>query len=873
LLLHKIEVDNSWGERILCSQELPAPTAWADGPVAPSDLRKVRRACFKTPVSKQYDYVLKNKNIVPVLGHRVRAKGELKLSNENLIQFEKLCVRTRNFSNTALRKALREVDPNDKVKNFFIVSWVKLKMISLVFPSVVEVCYILLRQLHNLRFQEDYDELLEYLTSSRRFRNKKLDLSRPLNWTVGVGVSSTSGSVISHAVGSPLHRITEIYQSIDIELMIPLTVFPRWEYRKESKLNYSFLPKVSSQQISLFRKCVAKYLRENPLKNLFHPPPEVLPKVGSSLYNDGGVEREDWISPKISWQSGFKWQSFNPRPLQTREVWLPDKVTKISNSFWMTVGRQILLSDPRYPDPDPEVTWERIKDRLSSIGVFDISAFGLQYPREYLCEIADEIAYQWPSPDVQEQADILRKIFDKVSLELPNGRFVYPTRGIGLGYYEDLKTIGIMSILYNLDVISLYGDQGILSSDSAIEGFRRIKLFGFHQKPDKEKILIQNLKWSGRVMDSRSCEKPKLYIESFQSIFDREFHWERKQAICSFYEQFPELKERVSKYIAPFYPLLYGYEFNKAEINWSVEDGGLRPTLPMAGWIRTHKIRHLRTPRDQIVDNMVYSSIFFTEWKRTKALDFQVKRKEAYRHSKLFPSEVWEYSNPVLVLNKTKTPKFNITQSSVTEMMDLKMVASCGLSLGRVTHNLFGESLYKAIVQCGRHSNPFEAYATGGYHVQTAWRAPAAVSAETQALVDNLYWNLDKVFYYTTSRREQPPPQKREVYQLYGLKRKIEGERIPHWGKVPDNFERDSEGKLTHKKIKFDDLLHLQSSEKNSAIVQPVTNVLDDLRNRLQDSIDSSAFNFEEEESCLEDSDFEFEDIDEDAYESLLIED
>jgi hypothetical protein len=500
------------------------------------------------------------------------------------------------------------------------------------------------------------------------------------------------------------------------------------------------------------------------------------------------------------------------------------------------------------------------------------TAFGLQYPREYLCEIADAIAYHWPSPDVQEQADILKKIFSKVTLELPNGRFVYPTRGIGLGYYEDLKTIGIMSIMYNLDVISLYGDQGILSSEDAIEGFRRIKLFGFHQKPDKEKILVQNLKWSGRIMDSRSCQKPKLYIEAFQSIFDREFHWERKQAISSYYEQFPELKERVSKYLAPHYPMLFGYEFNIAEINWSIEDGGLRPCLPAGGWIRTHKIRHLRTPRDQIIDNMVYSSIFFTEWKRTQALDFQVKRKKAYKESKPFPSEVWEYSNPVLVLNKTKTPKFNITQSSVTEMMDLKLVASCGLSLGRVTHNLFGESLYKAIVQCGRHQNPFEAYATGGYQVRTAWRAPAAVSRETQDLVNSLYWNLDRVFYYTTSRREQPPPQKREVYQLYGLKRKLEGERIPAWGPVPKGFERDSEGRLTHKKVRFEDLLNVSSFEKNSTKVEPVTSVLDDLRDRLQDSFESSAFNFEEEESGLSDCLDEFEDIDEDAYESLIIE-
>ncbi|USW07210.1 putative RNA-dependent RNA polymerase [Downy mildew lesion associated ormycovirus 5] len=745
-------------------------------------------------------------------------------------------------------------------------------MISLVFPSLKEVCYLLLRQLHNIRFQEEYDEMLEYITSSTRFHNGKLDMSASLNWVVGMGVNATSGTVVKHEIGSPIHTIVKIYQQIDTSLIIPLTVFPRWEYRKESKLEYSFLPKVSSQQISLFRKCVDKYLRESSIKSVFHPPPEVLPKVGSSLYNDGGVEREDWIAPKLSWSSGFKWQSFNPRPLQTREVWLPDKVTKISNSFWMSVGRQILLADDRYPHPDPEVTWERIRERLDSVGVFDISAFGLQYPREYLCEIADAIAHEFPSPDIQEQAGILRKIFEKVSLTLESGEVVYPPRGIGLGYYEDLKTIGIMSILYGLDVISLYGDQGILSSEDAQEGFRRIKLFGFKQKPDKEKIHIRNLKWSGRIMSRNALEKPKLLIESFQSIFDREFHWERKQAIASYYEAFPEMKERVSKYLVPWYPLLYGYEFNRMDSQWSIHEGGVSGLKPMSGgWIRTLKIRHLRSPRDQIIDNMTYSSMFFVEWKRTQAKDFSILRKEAYRNSIPFPSEVWEYSRPILELNNTKKPSFSLMQSSVSEMMDLKLVAALGLSLGKVTHNLFGENLYKAIVQCGRHQNPFEAFSTGGYQVKTAWRSAAAVSKETQELVDSLYWNLDKMWLYTTSRREPLPSIRKEFYQIQGVKRTLEGSKYPSWGNTPTGFVREPDGTLTHKKIRYEDLQHLNPCESKGSMVQPVSDVLSDLRNRFNDSIDSTAFDFEAEDIDSDDA-LDFEEYDEDLYETLVYE-
>jgi hypothetical protein len=771
-----------------------------------------------------------------------------------------------------LRKAISQVKPSEEVACFFKVSWVKLKMISLTFPSLKEICYLLLRQLHNLSFQEEYDEMMEYLFSSVRFSTGNMDFSRPLGWTTGVGVSSTSGRVVNHAVGSPLHRIAQIYQALPRSLMIPLTVFPRWEYRKESKLEYSFIPKPHDKQVSVFRNYVKLYLKGLKLNKIFQPPPEVLPKVGSSRYNDGGVEREDWERPKISWTSGFKWQSFNTKPLQTREVWLPDKATKISNSFWMVVGRQILLSDDRYPDPDPEVTWSKIKDRLSSVGMFDISAFGLQYPREYLVAIAECIAYEFPSPDIQEQTDILKRLFSKVSLQMPDGKFLYPPRGIGLGYYEDLKTIGIMAILNQFDIISLYGDQGIISSEDAIPAFRQLKLFGFKQKPEKEKIHIRSIKWSGRIMSSRSCEKPRLYLEAFQAIFDREFHWERKQAIASFYEQFPELKYRVSKFLVPHYPFLYGWEFDKKESTWPIEEGGISATAnPMGGWLRTLKIRHLKSPRDQIVDNLVYSSPFFVDWKRTEAKDFQIKRKEVYKRAVPFPSEVWEYSNPKVVLNKTKHPSFDITQASVSEMMDLKLVAEVGLSLGKVTHNIFGDNLYKALVTCSRAPNFFEAFSTGGYTVKTVWRAPPAVPSESLALVERLYWNLDKMYLYTCSRREASYDEKKPFYQIQGTKRTLEGAKYPSWGNTPAGFERDPEGKLTHKKIRFEDLPNLTPFERKESKVENVSNILDDLRFKESRSADNDGFQFDSIIEDLQDSDFEFEDIDDSLYESLVI--
>jgi hypothetical protein len=271
---------------------------------------------------------------------------------------------------------------------------------------------------------------------------------------------------------------------------------------------------------------------------------------------------------------------------------------------------------------------------------------------------------------------------------------------------------------------------------------------------------------------------------------------------------------------------------------------------------------------------MLYSSPFFVQWKRTEAKSFQLERVKAYRNSAPFPSEVWEYSRPVISLNKTKKPSYTLSQASVSEMMDLKLVATLGLSMGKVTHNLFGENLYKAIIQCGRHQNPFEAYSTGGYSVKTQWRSAAAVSSETISLVENLYWNLDKIHYYMNSRRDTEPFSfnKKEFYQIQGYKRSLEGVKYPNWGGTPAGKERNDTGHLVHKKVRYEDLLFLDPCESKGSIVRPCSDVLTDLKNRFNDSLDSEAFNFEAEECLSEDFESEVEDIDDSIYDTLVYE-
>jgi len=508
-----------------------------------------------------------------------------------------------------------------------------------------------------------------------------------------------------------------------------------------------------------FRKRVRKFLRFSSLKSIYIPPPSVLSRVGSRLYNDGGDVRHDYEMPRKSFNSGFKLQVFNPKPYQTREVWLPDKSTKISNIFWMTVGRQILLSEKCYPDDDPEVTWERIRHRLNNFGYFDISAYGLQYPREYLLVVAEEIRDMYSNPDIYEQVDILRTIFSNVKLQLEDGSFVTHDklkRGIGLGYYEDLKTIGICALLADLRPISIYGDQGLLPGDAGYTAFERLKQFGFIMKDNKFENRQKTIKWSGYHMSENLLFRPKRWSEALISILDGRTHWERKASLRSFYEENPELKKRVSCYLPFLYEQVFGYEFFRGDSLLNIDDVGCSALHPMMqGTSKIYKVRALKTPRDNISDNLVFTTPINVHWTSADAIEFSLKRKKLYKTTRRSSSEVFEYSNPRIKLNKTVNPKFNIMQKSVSEWQDLRLIASLGLSMGKVTFNLFGDQLYQAMISCSRAPNPFEAYATGGYRVLTPWRAPPVPSAELRDLVSLLQNNLDRIYDYMVSKLDK----------------------------------------------------------------------------------------------------------------------
>jgi len=734
------------------------------------------------------------------------------------------CLSVRNFTNTALRKTLQRLEYlNYQFVENFKSFWACLKLISVLDPSLKALCYELLRNGWDLNFHLMYQKCIDFAAESNELMftwfGDKPDLPEK-------GLD-----------------LLKMLFGIKAELWIPIGVFPRFHYEKDPRMYLSFESLDIDDKLPLFREKVIKYLRSLEIKDLFVPPPDLCLKVSSSRYNDGGVVRRDFELPQNSVDCGFLYQSFNPKPLGTREVWLPDFSTKINNSFWMLIGRQFLKKEPCYPDDDPKVTYENIKERLEYFGYFDISGFGFQFPRSLLSIVAEEIVNLFPNPDIMEQKSIFDRILNSVKVQMPDGLFKYPPRGIGLGYYEDLKTIVMLAILQDYSPISVYGDQGLLLPKTAKEAVSSLREYGFIIAPGKFEYKLGQVKWSGWTMSPRHIEKPRELWEPLVSLFSARFHWERKQILRSFYEDFPSFYKSKDMTIPFQYEILFGYEFQRGDSLWNFRNSGVSCLTSISmGDIRSWAVEKLYTPKDQIKDSLVYETPFFTSWKMGDAKQFSLYRKKLYKSSRPSSTFIRDYVTPIIELHKSKKPNLPWLAKVINDQTESKLIVNHMVTSGKFTYGLRGKELQDALTFCSRARNPYESYATGGYSVKTVWRCEPLISYEHQFLMDHLIANVSLMNKYLVQRFDIHSLTEDDIisYSLHERWRpKKSGKRkASTLGYALDKDVIPS--KLRYTKISFNDV-NTKTNEfikRDDKLAQGVSTLLEDMSNRKLNLVD-----------------------------------
>jgi hypothetical protein len=609
----------------------------------------------------------------------------------------------RNWRNVCAD--LKQMGCKKELLDVIYHSWVKFKFARALRPSMQSTYVYILKNFSDLEGQKIYDDCYEQYTeqpegTTRVFYDRRGKDSR-------------------------YYRLLEYFYNEQPEWILPLTVFPRIDFEK-SKMHYSDEPyEINGDLIKEVHEKVFNYIMKLDIKKLFIPRGDLMQKYGSQRYNDGGVVRFDYERPSNSFDSSFKYQRFLTQPLTPREVWLPGKAIKQNNAFFMNVHRQILEKDPIYPSLIMEENHTSLLPHIKEgMWGFDISGFGFQFIREWLIAGNNAIRELYPCSQMEEQSEIFEQILGSVSVEMPNGEIKHPKRGIGLGYYEDLKTIVMMALLDDHYPISIYGDQGLIEKKGIEFAFELMK-YSFIMNYEKldEKASEKQLRWGGIIFDSDHCIRPRIYTDSIFGAFFSRHHWERKSSLQSVCKHYPEMYKSIEKRIVNMYDRIFGYEFFKGEHILPFEDGGLCLKPRVQGVSKLYNIRNHSTPENAMVFDPIYqtpfqlvnkSSVTFKESKR-----FSKMRKNLYKTQSAKDTMLYDYVNPEIEFNK-KQP---LLPRSLPRWADINLILGSNMSSGALTSGLWGEEIQKAAERQYFSSDPFRARATGGYSFITKWRS------------------------------------------------------------------------------------------------------------------------------------------------------
>jgi len=601
-------------------------------------------------------------------------------------------------------------------------------------------------------------------------------------------------------------RLIEYLYDEEDDWILPTSCLPLIDVDKGYKMYLSLLPyTITPSMTAEFRTLVSQYLDELKLEEVFMAPPDSLFKVGNQNCNDNGIVRKD-RDHVSSIDSDFLYQRFITQPLTPREVWLPSKLVKYNNNFWMSIGKQVLRKDPIYPKEDIRETYAYLQTQLQGLIRFDLSGFGFQIPRELILIVAQQLATRFPSDQMNEHLKTLDYIFNKVKVWLPNGFCEKPTRGIGLGYYEDLKTIVVQSILKPYGPLSVYGDQGLFGEcrgDDIFDSFDRLRHFGFIVEEDHldqiECYEEVGLKWAGARMTRSELILQKGMAEPILGALFSSTHWERKNSLCSIFQEKEKEFLAINNRLIHCYALLFGTEFGpKDELTDSFWGIGINGNAPLAlGASRSYKVARMRAPPAEHMVDVVYSTPF---GRKVSERAFSLKQKKlfsrlrrrTYKASRLSDSASLDISEPLV---RDLNTKF-IPEKLIPYWADLLYLFHQGRTAGTITSGLEGKDVIRATQRCPYSKDPYRSFATGGYQILTpSWgKGYRSVPVETleQNELSRMLMALDyRSHLYVKRGGNKDSDLERAFVIPHGVKRKvaphdIQQVRVPSWANVPD---------------------------------------------------------------------------------------
>jgi hypothetical protein len=256
------------------------------------------------------------------------------------------------------------------------------------------------------------------------------------------------------------------------------------------------------------------------------------------------------------------------------------------------------------------------------------------------------------------------------------------------------------------------------------------------------------------------------------------------------------------------------------------------------GDIRSWAVERLYTPKDLIKDSLIYETPFFTSWKMGDAKQFSKMRKSLYKSSRPASSFIRDYVSPIIRLHKTKKPNLPWLAKVINDQTESKLIVNHMLTSGKFTYGLTGIDLYRSLSLCSRARNPYEAYATGGYTVETVWRSEPLISYESQFLLEHMLANVSLMSRYVIPRFaifDLSDEDKFTKFSFIKKEKRKQGELKKEILSLPNKRVKESR----FIRISLDDVNRNDKDIRRDTILCPnVTNILADIQNRQLDLVD-----------------------------------
>ncbi|WZH63115.1 RNA-dependent RNA polymerase [Ophiocordyceps sinensis ormycovirus 1] len=529
--------------------------------------------------------------------------------------------------------------------------------------------------------------------------------------------------------------------------------FPDYDLGKESKMWLCNEPTPTENQVTLMKSRIRELVKKYGPTHLNIPHPKCCESFSPSFYSDGLTQKRDYEKPQYTWSASWAYQTFKTNATTNREVWLPPKAYKMVSTYWHYLTEPILERVPFVTCNDTFTDMRKnVFKRWKPCRKIDLKGCGLQYPREYIIA-AMEVMYEiYEDPVILDFMTSAKKMFSKLNIRMPDGSYVWPLRGVGLGYFNNLMALVTAAAVSECEIIQMFNDDILCPKQHYDLAISNLTNLGFIINEKKTGAT-----WNKVAYFAGSCMTAKGSLKFFEvqgevaGIFRKRYHFERKNQLCSIF-----LPRRLKACYV--YERLFGHEYEKGESFNHPNMMGINTHAPdIVGFVKGGELRKYLVPPTEGSEEMRRLWSITCPWKEPKdKKSFALIRKGLKKkYNAFYDTEMHEYLNPKIegpdefILEK---PDFHLGKYQLPRWADMQMILSANRTCGRTVHMKHPAYVANKMVKCMLSRDPIGAALSGGYDIISPFHRVEDVPPFYQLLYDSLKRTVHDSWSFASKR-------------------------------------------------------------------------------------------------------------------------